>query len=96
MFKQLDRVCAGGAKFVLILADAGMGKSALVINYFLYNARRKQLWLKQRIVIRYLGFGDVIPRLKSIPDNEKSVTTLILDGFDEDPLAAADAHQRLK
>ena len=96
MFKHLDRVCAGGAKFVLILADAGMGKSALVINYFLYNARRKRFWLRRRITVKYLGFGDVIPRLKAIPDNEKSVTTLILDGFDEDPLAADSAHQRLE
>lgn len=78
-------------KHILILADSGMGKTSLLVNYYARNARR---WLRQkRLVIIPLGRPDVLVRIGAVA--EKRETIVMLDAFDEDALAIRDHRSRL-
>jgi hypothetical protein len=86
-----------GNKFYLILADSGMGKTTFMINlYVKYKNKLKWPFSKPGFDIKLfpLGAKDVLEKIKSV--GNKSETILLLDAFDEDVLAIADYHNRMK
>lgn len=78
---------------LLILADSGMGKTTLALNYYLHNDTRPADE-RHRIAVIPLGLQDADQRIQSVPD--KAGTVLFLDGLDEDPAAVTDPRKRLR
>jgi hypothetical protein len=75
-------------KYWIILADSGMGKTALLINLFArYRNKRRALYLIP------LGRPDVDEIITSIPRKQESI--VLLDAFDEDTKAIRDYKERL-
>jgi formylglycine-generating enzyme required for sulfatase activity len=80
-------------RYLLILADSGMGKTSFVLNYYARNLKRFK---------RNQHFIEIIPLGIKNPDaciekiNNKPETLLFLDAFDEDILAIVDHRQRIK
>jgi hypothetical protein len=68
-------------RYLLILADAGVGKTSLLQKVFRDYARRYPPW---HLAFVYAG-EDTLARLRAIPD--KAGTILFLDALDEDRLA---------
>lgn len=83
-----------GNRYIALLADSGMGKSAFMINYYARNIPRRWRRRKFDIALLPLGIPDADEWIGNIP--EQSDTVLLLDAFDEDPLAIADRAERLK
>ncbi len=83
-------------RYFMILAGAGMGKTTFMINLFLKY--RSQVNPKYAIVLIPLGdpeANEEIIRLSK--DKEKARNTiLLLDAFDEDPLAQSNYEERLQ
>lgn len=78
-------------RHMIILADSGMGKTSVLINYFVRNyARRKPYKIK----LLPLGIPDLKELIEEVPDKEN--TTIFLDAFDEDTKAIADHKKRLE
>lgn len=85
IFSVLDReLNASGKKYILILADSGMGKTTLLLNYFL-REQKKSKSNRRRIAIAPLGAAGALDRVSKITD--KRNTILFLDALDEDPRA---------
>ncbi|MEZ4746604.1 MAG: DUF1566 domain-containing protein [Calditrichia bacterium] len=79
-------------RYIFLLADSGMGKTAFMINYYARNLRNRRR--KFEIALLPLGIPDVDQRIQKISNH--SDTVLFLDAFDEDTLAIVDHAQRLK
>lgn len=96
LFEAIDDALnkTDGSRYISLLADSGMGKSAFIINYYARNISRRWRRRKFDIALLPLGIPDVDKRIGNIP--EQSNTVLLLDAFDEDPLAIADRGERLK
>lgn len=81
-------------RYLLILADSGVGKTTLMINLFLkYKTKVLHKGLKNEIVLLPLGAPGIIQVIGEISD--KRNTILILDAFDEDIEATKDYQSRL-
>lgn len=79
-------------KYLILLADSGMGKTSALINYYARHLRR---WRKKyKLALIPLGIPDVDDRIKEIED--KRNTVLFLDALDEDTLAIIDYVERLR
>lgn len=94
LFKVLDRAFAHPTDFryIILLADSGMGKTTALINYYARHLRR---WRKPyRIVLIPLGKSDADQRIESVADKESTV--LFLDALDEDIQANVDHVERLR
>ena len=80
-------------KFFLVLADTGMGKTTLLLNYFaLYCRRGRSRSLKIRIInLSYRSADELISQ-----GGDQSNTILFLDAFDEDVKAIKDYRKRIK
>jgi hypothetical protein len=92
LFKTLDQVfSASDYRYIILLADSGMGKTSASINYAVREVQRRRL--KVEIAIIQLQKTDALEKIKSIPD--KRHTILFLDAFDEDTLAIKDHEQRI-
>ena len=73
-------------RYIILLADTGMGKSSFLLNYYarhLQHAHRKY-----EIALFPLGIPDVDKRISGIQDAANTV--LFLDALDEDTLAIVD------
>jgi hypothetical protein len=81
-------------RFITILGDYGSGKSYF-INYLYYQLRKWSgiSWYKKvkRIRLKGKNFDEEI---KSINDDYKNYTILLLDGFDEDEAAIMNIQKR--
>lgn len=90
-FRALDRFIdhPKQRKHVLVLADSGMGKTTLCINYFKYLSGKK---IQACLVT--LARQDSVEHIRSI--RNKADTVCIVDALDEDPLAIEDAQARLE
>ena len=93
-FSALDQLLSHPRdhKYFLILADSGMGKTSLLLNYYARHwrsSRRKHFGL----ALLPLGQKNVGDRIAAIED--KSNTVLLLDAFDEDTEAIRDHRARL-
>jgi hypothetical protein len=78
-------------RYLILLADSGMGKTSGLINYYVRHLRRIRPY---RLVILPLNVPDVDERIKAIEN--KSNTVLILDALDEDTLAIVDHRARVR
>jgi hypothetical protein len=80
------------ARYLIILADSGMGKTTFMINlYFKYIVRI----FKKKYIIKLLPLGFLKIDEQILKINDKQNTILLLDAFDEDPKAAKDYKPRL-
>ena len=82
-------------RFYLILGGAGMGKSTFMIN--LYRQYLHQFSFNRKFNIVFLPFKnqDGLAKLEKMSFEEKQNSILLLDAFDEDPLAVEDYETRL-
>lgn len=88
--RNLDRI--GDRRFIIILADSGMGKTSAVINYCAWHLRGGMRG-KFRVAAFYLGLPEVDRRIEQVED--KSNTVLFLDALDEDARAVEDHRMRI-
>ncbi|HET7233696.1 MAG TPA: hypothetical protein VFJ16_27045, partial [Longimicrobium sp.] len=79
-------------RHMVVLADSGMGKSALLSNYYARNLKRSAL-RRHKIAIVHLGLPDADERIRQIKKPE--ATALFLDAFDEDTRAVVDHRARI-
>jgi len=86
---------------LLIIADAGMGKTSLLINYHRYNLKLfsikrllKCYFIPLKIIVIPLSSINISNCIDSIED--KSNTIICLDAFDEDSEAIKNYPKRLK
>lgn len=79
-------------RYIVLLADSGMGKTAAAINYCARHLRR--LRKRFRVAIVPLGIHDADARIQAVEAKEKTV--LFLDALDEDTLANVDYRDRLR
>jgi hypothetical protein len=91
----IDRFTAenGNGRHLLVVADAGMGKTALCLNFYRREQRKKSNKRKSVAVIQ-LGRPDAVEQIKAI--ERKRDTVLFLDGLDEDASAIRDRNARMQ
>lgn len=80
------------SQYYIILADSGMGKTTFLLKLFYKYRRRK--FRKYKIILVPLSMHQALAGIKKIKNKQKTI--LLLDGFDEDPLAMEDYISRLK
>lgn len=80
-------------KYYIILADSGMGKTALLLN--LYLKYKKQINPDYEIKFYPLGYAGFDDEIAGYSDYQKKQTILLLDAFDEDPKAIKNYKERL-
>jgi hypothetical protein len=93
LFSAVDRLLNGPteSKYLILLADSGMGKTSFLLNYFARYLRR---WRKPfYLQVIPTGIKDADSRIRKIKN--KPDTVLFLDALDEDTLAIVDHRQRL-
>jgi uncharacterized protein YjbI with pentapeptide repeats len=93
LFKAVERFIDEESPYrhLLLLADAGMGKSSFVLNYYDHNRRR--WWGRYKLAVIPLGHGKALEKVRQIARPKETI--LFLDAFDEDPQARADYAARL-
>lgn len=79
------------AQYFIILADSGMGKTTFLLHLFFKYYKR--IFRKFDIVFIPLALHCSIEKIREV--NKKSMTVLLLDGFDEDQYAVKDYVNRL-
>ncbi len=94
LFEMVDELLKNSEKFkyLIVLADSGMGKTAFVLKYYArhWRSRRRH---KFDLALIPLEIKNVDNYIKTIPS--QSNTVLLLDAFDEDTLAIQNHRQRL-
>lgn len=89
------------SKYIIILADSGMGKTTFLINLYLYYRKKsdrfwglaKFLTLFKTIYLIPLADSFLKESIDEIKDKKNSF--LLLDALDEDPLALSNISKRL-
>lgn len=77
-------------RYMFLLADSGMGKTAFMLNYYARNLERPER-KRRPIVIIPLGIPDANERIAAVENKHR--VTLFLDAFDEDT-QAIDNHKK--
>lgn len=92
LFERIDDFISSddSKRHLLILADSGMGKTSLVLNYYAQNTHRRK---KQNLALVPLGIKDAEELIEKIPNKEKIV--IFLDALDEDVKALANHKDRI-
>jgi hypothetical protein len=95
MLAAIDRLVAekGNERHLLVVADEGMGKTALCLNFYAREQRKKSNKRKLVAVIP-LGRPNAVEQIEAI--ERKRETVLFLDGLDEDASAIHDRDARLQ
>jgi predicted NACHT family NTPase len=88
-----DYLSKDSRRYLLILADSGMGKTSFFLNYYARNLKRAKRKQRQ-IAIIPLSIKDPDVFIEKIEN--KSETILFLDAFDEDTLAIVDHRERIR
>ncbi len=93
LFEAMDRLLDQRTdhKYIALLADSGMGKSAFVLNYYARYLKRRKPW---RLEVIPLGLKGSDERIAAVEDKPGKV--LFLDALDEDVLAIVDHAQRMR
>lgn len=94
LFSTLDDIFDRDTEFryIMILADSGMGKTSALLNYYARHVRRFRK--SYNIALIPLGIPDADKRIGAVPDQENTV--LFLDALDEDTLAIVDHSERVR
>ncbi|MDE2252691.1 MAG: hypothetical protein KGL42_00230 [Betaproteobacteria bacterium] len=93
IFVALDRALSSPDKtHLMILADSGMGKTTLLLNFFARELDKRKSQ-RREVAIVPLGRPDADAQIKAIAN--KRSTILLLDALDEDTLAITDYKKRL-
>ncbi len=94
LFAFVDDTLSGQTqhRYIIVLADTGMGKSSFLLNYYARHLRRTRL--KFDIALIPLGIPGVNERISELKNPEETV--LFLDALDEDTLAIKDHAERLR
>jgi hypothetical protein len=79
-------------RYLILLADSGMGKTSFLLNYFARYLRKGTCGFTLQLVP--LGIPDADARIAQIQNKNKTV--LLLDALDEDTLAIVDHAARLR
>lgn len=89
---------ADDAKYYIVLADSGMGKTTFMINLYLKYAYRITPYWTRKFSIKLLPLGDenTLDEISKIEDKDKKNMILLLDAFDEDNEALLDYENRMK
>lgn len=99
LFGFLDEAFGDSTKlrYLILLADSGIGKTSALINYY---ARNSRFWFtlrfrpKFKLAIINLGLKDTDERIAAVED--KPNTILLLDALDEDTDAVVDLGDRIQ
>ena len=96
LFDTMDRLLEnpGQYKFVILLADSGMGKTSFLLNYYAYHWRSRRRKLFQLSLVP-LNLPNSDKLIAEIPAERQNQTVLCLDALDEDRQAIQDHRQRL-
>jgi hypothetical protein len=98
LFSAVDRLLnePTESKYLILLADSGMGKTSFVLNYYARHLRRLRRRFDMQVVP--LGFKDADKLIRKMIDDKAEAardTVLFLDALDEDTLAIVDHRERL-
>jgi hypothetical protein len=77
---------------LILLADSGMGKTTFCLNFYAEEMRKRPKD-RRRVAIVPLGRPDAMGQISAIADKRRTI--LLLDAFDEDPLALEGPYERL-
>jgi hypothetical protein len=93
LFETMDRLLANARenRLILLLGDAGMGRTAFALNYW----RRRRTQRDYDLAIVPLSHPDSDKIIEDIPFEQRPGVVLFLDSLDEDIRALADRRQRL-
>lgn len=99
LFSFLDEAFGNSTKlrYLILLADSGMGKTSALINYYARNSRFWfRLWFRPtyKLAIIPLILTDADERIAAVED--KPNTVLLLDALDEDTDAVVDLGDRIR
>lgn len=96
LFKYVDEFLdeSRERRFLIVLADSGMGKTSFALNYFARNKSKWLFWKRKRLALIHLGSRDAIEQINAL--ERKNETDLILDAFDEDTKAIEDYRTRIE
>lgn len=102
--KLIPKLLKGGfhrkkhsSRYILILADSGMGKTTFMINLFLAYKRRYG-WMNSKFNIKLIPLGSphATNVLGTIHPQRKKDMIMLLDAFDEDTKALIDYNARME
>jgi len=98
VFAELDHLLGPPlqARIIMILADSGMGKTALLSKYYAYHWSSTKRSAKFNLVVVPLNRQDADRIIGLVPMEKRNQTVLFLDSLDEDPLANIDCQRRLQ
>jgi len=93
LFEHLDGIISGNKRerFILLLADSGMGKTTALLNYYQKLTEKPIHGLRVEFIS--LALSGSLKHLAAAVDQTKTV--LLLDAFDEDPEAIIDMPARM-
>jgi len=98
LFSAMDGILRspGTERFLIILADSGMGKTAFLLNYYARH-RRRWWWRRRGIELRLVPLNqpDAGETIAAVPAPDRKKTVLFLDALDEDQRAIHNHRQRL-
>jgi hypothetical protein len=98
LFSAMDRILRspGTERFLIVLADSGMGKTAFLLNYYAGHKRR-WWWQLRGIELKLVPLNqpDAGNMIAAVPEADRKRTVLFLDALDEDQKAITDHRQRL-
>ena len=84
-----------GARYLLILADSGMGKTSFLINYFAWTFMPWGLWRRPVLLIS-LASTQADEQIRATELTKRKEFTLFLDALDEDARAIGRTEERLQ
>ncbi|MEK6279604.1 MAG: hypothetical protein AABN95_04550 [Acidobacteriota bacterium] len=93
LFETLDSLfhATSPYRYLILLADSGMGKTSALINYNIRHLRRR--YQKFQVALIFLSKKSALQEIQKITERRDCI--LFLDAFDEDTLAIKDHQQRL-
>jgi WD40 repeat protein len=96
IFQEVDRLLDADqpARFTLILADTGMGKSTFLEQYYAYRWRSPKRSKRFKPIVIPLNGLDADELIKGIVSQARGETVLLLDALDEDNAAIANFAHR--
>ncbi len=94
-FEALDKLLMNDTehRHTILLADSGMGKTSLLMNYYARHQRSRSKRKRFAINLLPLGLPGIEERIEAVAN--KADTVLLLDAFDEDTKAISDHRERL-